>query len=254
MKTLIITLIATLLLTFSCKKENQITTEKIEIEKEKVYPLPPTATFAFLEEAYQNQDTTSLRIFFDDWAQYSQNFEYNREDSLRKNIEEIFIAAYHPFDVEEYGWMGRPYHYIYKYVVIPTEIAYKVGDSISSDDILDEKLDTLKFFYPKVTVGNAKIIYNVDVYKEILEQFLPEVKEKRSNRERLYFLDCYINTPMSLRKRKYTTDPSISRILISPDFNDAYVTMRLISTGLGISLNKENGSWKMTGVEHLWIE
>jgi len=205
-----------------------------------------------LEEAYKNNDTLILVDFFNKWGDLSVKIARQNEDSITKTINQIFTDIYHPFNLEKYGWLTRPHYSRYKYAILPTEIKYKLIDiNKNPDSLYYVKLDTLRPFYPNPDLGRVIGLYDIEPFKKSLELFL-----ETESYEKSLFLGSLILLPITDSDiwKAYKTDPEILQILINERLDSAVVDLRLISTGLRIKLNFENGEWKMEKIEQLWIE
>ena len=209
------------------------------------------STYYFqLEKAYKNNDTLLLGQFFEKWSKKSDEVNRLSHDSISKVIGKIFTEIYHPFNVEKYGWLARPLDKKYKYAVLPTEIKYKVIDTIkNSDPIYKIKLDTLRQFYATPEIGKTIRLYDIDPFRTSLTIFLRNDSYKKTR-----FLKAFIDTPISLNWKEYKTSPEILGILINKQLNIASVDVKLVSTGLKIYLRAENGIWKTKKIEKLWEE
>lgn len=233
----------------NCKNTTQSSVESEIVE------VPYDSTYYWqLTEAYNNDDTILLKQFYRNWYELSQSKPL-KTDSLTIMLEGVFNAIYHPFQIEKYNWLSRPWFLNYEYAILPTKVYYKIGNYLENyDTIYSIQMDSIIEFYPKPKFKNAKILYDVEPFTTAMKSFL--VKGERKNSNKLFFLgeDYFIITPMSYFRDEYLTSPEIKGILINPEKNKAIAVLRLISSGLKVTVEKKSGEWKMTKVEDLWIE
>lgn len=243
-----LTIILVCIIFISCKyKSNE---NKLVIASTMNYEVFDSTYYFQLEKAYKNNDILLLGQFFEKWSKKSDDVNSLSNDTLSRVIGKIFTEIYHPFNVEKYGWLARPLNKKYKYAVLPTEIKYKVIDTIkNSDTIYKIKLDTLRQFYATPKIGKTIRLYDIDPFKTSLTIFLRTDSYKKTR-----FLKAFIDTPISLNWKEYKTSPEILGILINKQLNIASVDIRLVSTGLKINLRTENGIWKTKKIEKLWEE
>jgi len=238
------------LITFiSCwENKNKAINSNNRVDKKVVFD---SSYYFQLNKAYTENDTLLLSEFFKNWNKLSEE-KNNNDNQLTITIERIFNEIYHPFELEKYGWLPRKHYLKYKYAVLPNEIKYKIVDNLqNSDKIHSISFDTIKDFYPKPDIGNAKILYDIEPFSTSMKIFLNE-----DGFQKTFFLNTnnFIITPISSDWKDYRTTPEILGVLINKRMDSAIVNLRLISTGVRIILTKENDDWKMQKVKKLWIE
>jgi hypothetical protein len=238
----------------------------IAIESETAFD----STYYFmLKEAYNDNDTIQLGVFFEQWYEASSKMEMDNESGIAKILNDIFIAVYH----DPFGYKNRkpdrqvpplpppldPFYSGYKYAILPSEIIYKITDSTSY--IPEEERDTLKRFYPNPDLGSTKRLLDIDPFKMSMELFLAvndslEYESRMENYKKWRFLRSCKNiySPISRSKDLYLTDPNIYFISINTELNKAIVTLRAISSGVSVELSFIDNQWNMEKTNDLWIE
>lgn len=209
-----------------------------------------------LSKAYNENDTSMLTKFFEIWHDSSVN-KSNTTNQTTTLFQNIFNEVYNPFELEKYGWLPRPYFSKYKYVILPSELKFKIVKNLDTFINLDDlnlyslNLNTINPFYPKPNIGSAKFVYNIDPFKTTMQLFL-----KENGFQKLIYLDTsnFIMNPCSFKGKGYLTPPEILGVLINEQMDSSIVDIRLMSTGIRINLRKERGNWKMKEVKALWIE
>lgn len=209
-----------------------------------------------LSKAYNENDTSMLTKFFEIWHDSSVN-KSNTTNQTTTVLQNIFNEVYNPFELEKYGWLPRPYFSKYKYVVLPSEIKFKIVKNLGSYKSLDNldffsmNFDTMKPFYTIPNIGSAKIIYDIEPFKTSMQLFL-----NKNGHQKLFYLDTtnFIINPISFKGKGYLMPPDILGVLINEQMDSSIVELRLMSTGIRINLRKERGNWMMKEVKELWIE
>ena len=210
------------------------------------------STYYFiLKNAYINNDTIQLNAFFEKWSEASLKAEMRNENKIAKVLNDIFIEVYHPFNYEKYDWLARPEDSVYRYVILPSEIKYKITNSLTNDRGVNFDMDTLKGFYPNPNFKYAKRLLDIDPFKKSMKLFLEEDSYKK-----LWFLgSCNnINTPISYGWKDYRTTPEIKHILINKKLNKAVALLRVVSAGVSVELSFKNNKWNVEKVNQLWQE
>ncbi|MFD2245589.1 hypothetical protein [Pontibacter ruber] len=209
------------------------------------------STYYFqLEEAYQKKDTVLLSKFFESWKESSKSLSTQNEDSITKALNGIYTQIYHPFNLEKYGWLPRPHYSKYRYAILPTEIKYKIVDSVYNlDSFYNLELNTLSPFIPHPELGKASALYDIKPFKRAMELFLMS-----DSYEKISFLDQFVNMPISMDWKEYRTSPEVLGVLINKKRDRAVADLRLISTGVRIRLALKDNEWRVSQIEQLWEE
>lgn len=210
------------------------------------------STYYFiLKDAYINNDTIQLNAFFEKWSETSSKVEMKNESTIAKILNDIFLAVYHPFNYEKYDWLARPEDSVFRYVILPSEIKYKITNELINERDVSFGMDTLKWFYPNPNLGYAKKLLDIAPFKKSMELFLEE-----DSYEKLCFLgSCNsINTPISYNWKDYRTTPEIRYILINKRLDKAVALLRIVSAGVSIELSFKNNKWNVEKVNQLWQE
>jgi len=244
-----ISLSIVLLLTFSvfisCNL-NRNSNKNSQSEMEEVFD----STYYFiLKDAFASKDTTLRNVFFEKWRDYSLRLEMKNESEITKNLNDIFIAIYYPSDLEKYhwfAWRGESY----RYTILPSEIKYKIMDSDSLPDYV-ENLDTLKGFYPNPNFKWTKRLIDIYPFKKSMELFLEE-----DSYEKMEFLALYDNfrVPISAGRRLYQAEPEIHFVLINRNLNKAFADLRVMQSGVNVKLSFKNNKWEIEKAKTTWIE
>jgi len=193
-----------------------------------------------LTESYQKRSFDSLTLFLEKWKSASDKIEPTIGDSLTTNLYQIFYEIYHPFELEKYDWMKREHYKKYKYALTPPHLIYRHDNSV---------IDTLSNFRPKNELKNASVLNSIPVFDNILTEFLK--KEENSGED---FLANILLMPINFNKIEFRTSPEVIEININKEMNKAKANIRLISTGLEITLIKLSNKWDVTEIKQLWIE
>ncbi len=238
----------------SCNENNgQMINNQIFIIETKLFD---SIYYHQLNKAYKDNDTSMMRKFFEIWHDSSVN-KSNIVNQTSIELQKIFNEVYNPFELQKYGWSPRQHFSKYNYVVLPSEIKFKIVKNLGSYKSLNnldfQKLDlnTLKPFFAIPGLGKAKIIYDIEPFKTSMQLFLNEY-----GFQKIFYFDTtnFLMNPISFDGKSYLTPPKILGVLLNEQMDSSIVDQRLMSTGIRITLRKERGNWKMKEVKELWIE
>lgn len=211
------------------------------------------STYYFiLKDAFAARDTALRNAFFDRWSDFSLKLEMKNENEIAKILNDIFIAIYHPSDLEKYHWFAW-WGESYRYTILPSEIQYKImdSDSLPTESSYIEDLDTLKGFYPNPNFEYTKKLIDTNPFKKSMELFLEE-----DSREKMEFLSSYDNfrVPISIDRKSYQAKPNIVFILLNKNLNKAVAYLQVEQSGVSVELSLIGNHWKIEKANTLWIE
>jgi len=204
-----------------------------------------------MDKAYQKHDTIVFNEFFKEWHQLSLKCKMMESNDTITHLEKIFKEVYHPFKLEKYGWLPREHYSKYRYAILPSNIRYAFVDFIDIEHEYGQiECDTIFKFYPTVELDNAQVLYDDSIFGGVLLAFLSDDFHKK------YFLEKWINMPISSKSVDYKTSPEVLKVIFNKQLDKSIVDLRLISTGLRISLmfDTKNDKWIIEQIKQLWIE
>ena len=248
-----ILLIITCLISCNEDKSQMINNQTCKIET-KVFD---SIYYYQLNKAYKENDTSIMRKFFEIWHDSSINKLNASVNQTSTELQKIFNEVYHPFELEKYGWSPNPHFLKYNYVVLPSEIKFKIVKNLGlyknfeNLDFQKLNLNTLKPFFAIPNIEKVKIVYDIEPFKTSMQLFLNEY-----GFQKIFYLDTtnFLMNPISFDGKSYLTPPEILGVLLNEQMDSSIVDLRLMSTGIRINLRKERGNWNIKEVKELWIE
>lgn len=172
----------------------------------------------------------------------------------------IYKEIFSPFDFKKFGWARwadwTPYSGT-EFIVIQSEIPYKIVDNVDTLKSDHDYIDTLKNFLPRLDFKNVKTLYLANQYQTTFEKFLgnPQNEAERNIfREKKEFLNSLISTSLGYNWKAVLTQPTIDGICISKDFKEATVDFTIMQSGLRSYLIKENNKWTLKTTKTTWTE
>jgi hypothetical protein len=212
-----------------------------------------------LESTFQNSKTV-LTNFMDVWSKESLTMTNERPTELELECFGIYKEIFSPFDFKKFGWTRwtdwTPY-FGTEFIVVQSEIPYKIVDTVDTLESDYVYIDTLKNFLPKVNFDNVKTLYLANQYQRTFKQFLGDPQneiERDVFRQKKEFLNSEIPTSLGYNWRAVLTQPTIDGICISKDFKEATVDFTIMQSGLRSYLIKEDNKWTLKTTKTTWVE
>jgi len=212
-----------------------------------------------LERTFTDSKTV-MTDFMNKWSKDSEMLTNSNPTDLEINLTAIYKEIFSPFNYELFGWDEwndwTPFTGT-KYVVVQSQIPYKIVDQIDTIKSDYDYVDTLKNFFPKVNFENVTTLYLNNEYQNTFIKFLGDPTneaERKIFREKKDFLDNTITLSYGYNWRVILTQPIIDGICISKDFKEATVDFNLVSSGLRSYLVKENDKWILKMTKNTWVE
>ncbi len=203
---------------------------------------------------------TEMSDFMSQWSKDSESLKNNSPNELESNLFGIHKEIFSPFNFELFGWDKwtdwTPFTGT-KYIVVQSQIPYKIVDQIDKIKSEYDFVDTLKHFYPGVHFDNVTTLYLDNEYQNIFIKFLGDPTneaERTTFREKKDFLDNTLALSHGYNWRVILTQPIINGICVSKDFKEAIVDFNIVSSGLRSYLFKENEKWTIKTTREAWIE
>jgi len=212
-----------------------------------------------LEKTFADSKSVMLD-FMDKWSKDSVELSNKNPTDLETNFFGIYKEIFNPFNYDNFGlddWINWTPYIGAKYIVVQTEIPYKIVDHLDTLKTDYNFVDTLKYFRPKINFKNVKTLYLTKDYQNTFKMFLSDPTnetERELFREKRKFLDNTLNISIGYNWRVILTHPIIDGICISRDFNEATVDFTIVQSGLRSYLVKENGKWTIRSTKTTWIE
>lgn len=254
----IIIVLAILVLIVSCTKSDN------EFEKVTIPSLECEKIIDSLMVAYNTQSNDKLKTILDNWNASVNGYALSElEDDKTRDVYEIFIEIYTPFDISRLGnheWGGHMYEG-FEYVIVQNKVFFDYTYETSKftfESPEPEEIDTVTDFRPQVYFDNAKTLYLTEEYEVALNVFLdsdffpfeaydiekPSLSWEESYK-RLQFLITYLAIiPGHWGKYWHIeTHPHILNIHFDAMMEKARVLFRVGYMFGTAELEKQNGDW-----------
>jgi hypothetical protein len=212
-----------------------------------------------LEKTFADSKS-AMSDFVNKWEKDSVELLSKNPTDLEVNFIGIYKEVFNPFDYDNFGledftnW--TPYIGT-KYIVIQSEMPYKIVDRVDTLIEYYNFVDTLKHFHPRIKFENVTTLYLTKDYQNTFKMFLgdPENEtERQLFREKRKFLDNTFKMTFGYNWRVILTHPIIDGICISTDFKVATVDFTILQSGLRSYLVKENDKWTIKSTKTTWVE
>ena len=194
------------------------------------------------------------------WIKDSEALAHQNPTDLQTNFFAIYKEIFSPFNYQLFGWDKwtdlTPFTGA-KYVVVQSQIPYKIVDQIDTTKSDYDYVDTLSNFFPKVNFENVTTLYLNNEYQNIFMKFLGNPKneaERKIFREKRDFLENTFTLSHGYNWRVILTQPVIDVICISKDLKEATVDFNILSSGQRSYLVKESDKWILKTTKDTWIE
>lgn len=215
-----------------------------------------------IEDAYKSSKTI-VSSFLDKWALDSKVLSNPNPSELEKEFLLIHQAVFSPFDYKRFGWDDEgwaPFSGT-KYVVVQTDFPFKKEAQIDSLKREITFSDTLKSIYPIVNFKDVKTLFLTPRYKSIFKEFFGDIQtdslgyiDREIFWEKKAFFKNYLPLSLGYDYRIVLTQPLITGIQISNDYQNAIVGFELMQSGLRSILKKQDSKWVIVRTLTLWIE
>jgi hypothetical protein len=233
-----------LLLTLCCCDKSSSKSELLSTELERTF----------------KESQTVMSDFMNKWSKDSETLTNDNPTDLESNLLGIYKEIFSPFNYKLFGWDKwtdwTPFTGT-KYIVVQSQIPYKIVDQIDTIKSNYDYVDTLNNFFPKVIFEDVTTLYLSNEYQNTFIKFLgnpTNESERRIFREKKEFLNNTLTLSHGYNWRVILTQPIIDGICVSKDFKEATVDFNIVSSGLRSYLIKENDKWTLKTTKDTWIE
>lgn len=212
-----------------------------------------------LEKTFADSKSV-MSDFVNKWSEDSDELSNDNPTDLETNFSAIYNEVFSPFSYQIFGWDEwadtTPFTRA-KYIVIQSEIPYKIVSKVDTVESAYHFSDTLRNFFPRVSFDQVKTLYLSNDYQNTFTKFLgnpTNETEREIFSEKKNFLNNTLTLSYGYSWRVILTHPIIDGIYISTDFMEATVDLTILQSGLRSYLVKGDGKWTIKSTKTTWID